>query len=205
MRTATGDVEPERDGGGPTLMSLATDENTGGVIDGIAARFAREDEARMRQLDEEIRSGRREHERKLCPCGCLAPLGECAAGRPRTRSENTQPTPAPKSAQPVAPKETPMPCGNCGKDDHNRRTCPNEKKAPTPAKAPPAKALAPPAPAPAKRGPAVVLEALDVPALLARRAHLRDELQALDAALRARASKLEADRKALLEAVDDAA
>jgi len=59
-------------------MSLATDTNTGGVIDGIAARFAEADAERMRRLDEEIRAGRRETSPALCPCGCLAPLRQCA-------------------------------------------------------------------------------------------------------------------------------
>ena len=137
-------------------MSLALDENRGGVLAGVAARFAHEDAERMRLLDEEIRRGR----------GCLAPIRQYAVkaraetsivAHPRTvarrcacgnklRSNNASGIcwkcqPAPK--HPVStrsPKETTMPCGNCGSPDHNRRTC--EKPAKTDAPKAPSVALA---------------------------------------------------------------
>jgi hypothetical protein len=175
-------------------VSLATEENTGGVIDGIAARFADADARRRQELDEAIRTGKREQDRKLCPCGCLAPLGECAAGRPRARSENAQPPPAPRPAQPEARKETPMPCGNCGSDMHNRRTCPKPAKdaATTTTKAP-APAPKPQPVAPAKRGPRVELRVETVDELLARRDALFAEIEQVNQRINAAIEAKEAE------------
>jgi hypothetical protein len=51
-----------------------------------AETFAEADEARMRELNAEIKAHKHEHERKLCPCGCLAPIGSCDAGKPLVRA-----------------------------------------------------------------------------------------------------------------------
>jgi hypothetical protein len=209
-------------------MSLATEENTGGVIDGIAARFAEADARRRQELDEAIGAGGRfEVDRKLCPCGCLAPLGECETKRPRiappvpplktftpepqTRSENAQPPPAP-IATPVNPEpparpaqEEPMPCGTCGKTGHNSRSC-AEKKEAAPAKT---KTIPPPPPktaaGPRKPAVRVVARVASVEDLLARREALTVELASVEEQLRARLADEEARLEKLREAVGAAA
>jgi hypothetical protein len=99
--------------------------------------------------------------------------------------KRADPTPAPRaSAEPEAPKETPMPCGNCGSKGHNRRTCPKEKPAaaaPAPAKV----AKLPAAPKAVRAKPArsvadvldVDLDAVGVEDLVALREDIDTELK----------------------------
>lgn len=127
---APGDSEharPESDRGGADPMSLATDPATGAVIDEIAERFADQDEQRMRELNTQIRARKYETETKLCPCGCLAPLGHCEDGKPRA----APPLPTLKTfTLDPKPEETTMPCSKCGTDGHNARSCEKSKPAP---------------------------------------------------------------------------
>lgn len=220
MLTATADAEPERDGGGGDLMSLAEDLNTGGVIAGIESRFAEEDGRRGAYLDLLVKRG------GTCRgCGSLvndAMLeehpGVCGAcfrmkklrPDPALLSELaalslSPPAPAPKPAEPEAPKETTMPCKSCGKEGHNARTCSGlepkkaAEKAPAKAKAPPAA----PAPKPA-RGPRIELRVETVDELLDRRAQLLGELDQVDARIRA-ALVAKEDELAKLRAAVEAA
>jgi hypothetical protein len=109
-------------------------------------------------------------------------------------------------ASPAVPTETRMACPECKSPSRHKADCPkNPEKRPAapPAAKPPSKPAAKPRAVPvARRG---ALSSLTVADLLARRAELRDDLQAVQAELAARAEKLEAERKAVLEAIADAA
>jgi hypothetical protein len=52
--------------------------NGGALVARLAEVWADADAARMAELDRLIAEGGHERERRVCPCGCLAPLGECA-------------------------------------------------------------------------------------------------------------------------------
>lgn len=56
-RDAGHDGGTEGAGGGGASLSLATDPNTGGLVEAMAARFAKEDARRMEKLNEAIRAG----------------------------------------------------------------------------------------------------------------------------------------------------
>jgi hypothetical protein len=196
-------VRPESDrGGGSDPMSLATDPATGAVIDEIADRFADADEARMRELNQQIRARRHEHETKLCPCGCLAPLGSCDAGKPRAALKTF--TPDPPANVPAEPKEIPMPCSVCGGEGHNARSC-SKRKDPKPALPAKPKAAAAPKPRKVLRRGATV----DVEELLARRSTLIEDLadveRQIEDAIGEQQEKLDRMREAVAGATKRAA
>jgi hypothetical protein len=164
--------------------------NGGALVARLAEVWAPADEARMRELDRLIAEGGHEREKRICPCGCLAPLGECAEKKPLVSAatrparpsavavQTSAPTPTPTApAQPAAPTETPMSCPECKSPSRHRTDCSRnpEKSAATakpaaPAKpAPIAKAAKPPSSKPAAKPPAVrVARAVAAPEPAAR-------------------------------------
>ena len=84
-------------------MSLATDLNTGGVCDAMAARFARADEARRAELERLIQAGK----------------GDKEPPRARLQVVAREETPMPRKVKPQ-PKG---PCTECGSPTCHKRTC----------------------------------------------------------------------------------
>ncbi len=160
------------------MSSFAEEPDLGGLNRRIADLWADKDAQRMRELNEDIKARRHEHEVKLCPCGCLAPLGACSE-----RAQTSPPPPAP-SVTPVnhaAParakpaKEATMPkgirssgpCPGCGTKSTNcQKGCPER------AKREGAPQVEHPRPAPRRSGP----ETMSVDELLELRAGIDQEL-----------------------------
>ncbi len=164
-------------------MSLATEPNTGGVCAAMEARFADADARRMAELDRLIDHG-------------------FGSTNPRDIPPDELDSPAtaapPPSQEPAMPKPDRKLCTNCGKNplraDNESGLCRDCRVAPKKNRTAPTAPRAVPSPRPPLRPAHVGLDTLTVPDLL-------DLRRAIDAEVKVRLEKLDAERKQLLEAM----